>query len=62
MAKFVKRLLPTPEVRGSNPFNGKLYITFLLTTVLKGRKEKRGRDRPNFKKELSIGKPWQSNF
>ena len=28
----------TPDVRGSNPVIGKLYITYILSTVLKRRK------------------------
>ena len=43
VAQLVKQLLPTPEVRGSNPANGSLYIEYLLSTVLKRQnKVKRG--------------------
>ena len=38
MAELVERLLLTPEVRDSNPLIGKIYIEFLLSTVLKRRK------------------------
>ena len=31
VAQLVKRSLPTPEVHGSNPIIGKLYITHLPT-------------------------------
>ena len=52
VAQLVEQLLPTPEVRGSNPVIGKLlYPTFicLLSTVLKRQnKEKRGRERSIF--------------
>ena len=38
-AQLVEQLLPTPEVCGSNPVMGKIYIGyFLLSTVLKRRK------------------------
>ena len=54
----VAQSLPIPEVRGSNPVIGKIYIehlfTCLLSPVLKRRKsrEKRGREWPTLKKEL----------
>ena len=42
VAQLVERSLPIPEVRGSNPVIGKIYIehlfTCLLSTVLKRRK------------------------
>ena len=48
VAQSVERLLPTPEVRGSNPVIGELlFRTFVyrLTTALIRRKyEKRGRE------------------
>ena len=34
MAQLVEQSLSTPEVRGSNPVNGKIYIERLLSTVL----------------------------
>ena len=33
VAQLVERSLPTPEVRGSNPDIGKIYIEHLLSTV-----------------------------
>ena len=44
VAQLVERLLPSPEVRGLNPFIGKIYIERLLSTVLK-RQNKEERDR-----------------
>ena len=38
VAQLVKRLLPTPEIRGSNPVIGKIYIECLLSSVLIRRK------------------------
>ena len=35
LAKLVEWLLPTAEVCSSNPVTGKLYITYVLSTVLK---------------------------
>ena len=35
VAQLVERSFPTPEVCGSNPVNGKIYIERLLSTVLK---------------------------
>ena len=50
VAQLVKRSLPTPEVRGLNPVNGKfLYRAFVyrLPIVLKRRKQiKRGQEWP----------------
>ena len=43
VAQLVERLLPIPEVQGSNPVIGKIYIehlfTCLLSSVLNRRKE-----------------------
>ena len=44
VAQLVERSLPTPEVRRSNPVIGKLYITNILSTVLKRRN--RGQEWP----------------
>ena len=56
MAQLVKRSLPIPEVRGSNPVIGKnlFYIEHLFTVncVLKRRKEKEAGDGPFKKKSL----------
>ena len=38
VAQLVKRSLPIPEIRGSNPVIGKKYIEHLLSTVLKRQK------------------------
>ena len=38
VAQLVERSLPTPEDRSSNPVIGKIYIEYLLSTVLKRRK------------------------
>ena len=35
VAQLVERSLPIPEVCGSNPVIGYLYITFMLSTLLK---------------------------
>ena len=35
VAQLVEQSLPTPEVRGSNLVIDKLYITFILSTVVK---------------------------
>ena len=44
VAWLVERSLPTPEVRGSNPGIGEILFIYSLSTVLKGRKQrKRGR-------------------
>ena len=42
VAQLVERLLPTLEVRGSNPFIGKLFIKhfFIVNCSEKGNKEK----------------------
>ena len=46
VAKFVKPLLPTPEIRGSNPVVGNSDI---LSTVFKRQnKGRRGRECPEF--------------
>ena len=56
VAQLVKWSLLTPEVRGSNPVNGKLYITYLLSIVLNRQKENhnRGRDWPNLKMKVMM--------
>ena len=41
VAQLVDRSLPTPEVRGSNPPIEKLYIIYLLLTVLNRQKLKK---------------------
>ena len=41
VAQLVERLLLTPEVRGSNPVIGIIYIERLLSTVLKRQKERK---------------------
>ena len=38
VAQFVEQSFPTPEVRGSNPVIGELYITYILPTAFKRRK------------------------
>ena len=38
VSQLVERLLLAPEVRGLNPVFSKLYLTDLLSTVLKRRK------------------------
>ena len=35
VAQLVERSLPAPDVRGSNPVDGKIYIERLLSTILK---------------------------
>ena len=46
VAKFVKPLLPTPEIRGSNPVVGNFDI--LLTVFKRQNKGRRGRECPEF--------------
>ena len=50
MAQLVQRLLPSPEVHGSNPVIGKIYIecfVFTVNCIEKTKiKKKRGRERP----------------
>ena len=51
VAQFVERSLPTPEIHGSNPVIGKIYI---YSTLVKRRKwRKWGREWPIFLKKLS---------
>ena len=38
VAQLVERLLPVPEVCGSNPVTGKKFMEHLLSTALKRRK------------------------
>ena len=38
VAQLTEKSLPTPEFRGSNPDICKIYITYILSTVLKRRK------------------------
>ena len=47
VAQLVEQSLPTPEVRGSNPVIGKIYLYYQLYWKDEN-KEKRGRERPNF--------------
>ena len=57
VAQLVERLLPTQEVRGSNPVIGKNLFIYLFSVncVLKRRKkEKRGREWPIFLKKESF--------
>ena len=37
VAQLVERSLPTPEVRGSNPVIGKIYIEHCLLSTVKKR-------------------------
>ena len=55
VAQLVERLLPTPEVRGSNPVTGNIYVHYQLYWKDEN-KEKRGREWPNFflKKQKQI--------
>ena len=41
VAWLVERSLPTPEVRGSNPVIGEILFIYSLSTVLKGRKQRK---------------------
>ena len=55
VAQLVERFLLTAEVCGSNPVMGKIYVQFLLSTVLRRQnKEKRGREWPILKKIKSV--------
>ena len=40
VAQLVEQLLPNPEVPGSNPVIGKIYIERLLLTVLEIKKKR----------------------
>ena len=42
VAQLVERLLPKPEIRGSNPVIGKIYLDYQL--YKKTKKGKRGRE------------------
>ena len=42
VAQLVERSVPTPEIRGSNPVIGKLYL--LSTVSMRLKLNKRGRD------------------
>ena len=56
MAQLAKQSLPIPEVRGSNPVIGKVFIEYcLLSTVLKSR-SKRTRDRERLIFKIIHGK------
>ena len=48
VAQLVERSRPIPEVRGSNPAIGKIYIEYLFTCLL-STVLKRGREWPTFK-------------
>ena len=53
MAQLVERSLPIPEVRGSNPVIGKIYIETIFYCQLqlkRGKKEKEAGNDPFFKK------------
>ena len=39
VAQLVEWLLPSPEVRSSNPVVCRLYVTYILLTVLKRQKQ-----------------------
>ena len=52
VAQLVERSPPTPEVRGSNPVSGKIYIECFLSAVLKRRKKK---NRPEMAQSRNIG-------
>ena len=59
VAQLAERSLPIPEVRGSNPDNGKFYRTFIIYCQLycieKTKiKEKEARNGPVFKKTVVI--------
>ena len=55
MAQLVERLLPIPEVRGSNPVIGKIYIHHLLTVNCIEKKKTKKKEAGNgpFKKRTS---------
>ena len=50
VVQLLERSLLTPEVRGSNPVIGKIYMDYQLYWKDEN-KEKRGRERPNFIKK-----------
>ena len=58
VAELVERLLPIPEVRGSNPVIGKIYIEHLfIFNCVEGTKfRKRGRKWPVFYKKILLTK------
>ena len=53
VAQLVERLLPIPEIRGSNPVIGYIiyYQLYLKNCIEKTKIKKRGRDWPNFFKK-----------
>ena len=60
VAQLVERLLPTPEVCGSNLVIGKIYIEHcLLSTVLKSQqKKKKSPGIAHFIKKTEGGEKW----
>ena len=42
VAQLVERLLPKPEIRGSNPVIGKIYLDYQLYKKTKIRKKRPG--------------------
>ena len=72
VAQLVEQSLPIPEICRSNPNICKALSTY-CSLNRKDKKRKRGRERPNFKKDWSwkisqrtkwriIGSPWKQNF
>ena len=53
VAQLVERLLPIPEIRGSNPVNGKFY---LLSAILKSKNKEKEAGNGPLKKESRRGK------
>ena len=56
VAQLVERLLPTPEVRGSNPVIFKIYIEhlFAVNCIEKTKIKKKEAENGPFKKVLTI--------
>ena len=50
VAQLVKRLLPTPEIRGSNPNIGKFYLPIVNLNRKDENKEKEPEYGPSFKR------------
>ena len=52
VAQLVEWSLPTPEVYGSNTVIGKVYITYVLSTVLNRQKYRKEAGNGPFNKQL----------
>ena len=60
VAQSVERLLPTPEIRGSNPYIGKLYLPIVHRNRKDENKENEARNGP-FKKRRATIEKWHTS-